>query len=206
MIRNIIFDMGGVMIRWNPEDMLTLYGLNEDERALLKTELFWSVEWIQLDRGVLEKEQAISQVCARLPENLHEYVRSIVTGWHRQYLCPMPGMGELVKELKENGYRIYLLSNASLTLREYFGRIPGSEYFDALMVSAEERVLKPQHEIYERLFEKFELNPAECWFIDDAPANAEGSILSGMGATIFRGDVARLRRELRGAGIRCNEK
>lgn len=206
MVHNIVFDMGGVLIQWNPEDMLTQYDLNEAELTLLSTELFRSVEWIQMDRGVLEKEQAIGQVCARLPENLHDPVRTIVTGWHRRYLRPMPGMADLVRELKENGYGIYLLSNASMTLREYFGRIPGSEYFDALMVSAEEKVLKPQHEIYERLFDKFDLNPAECWFIDDAPANAEGAILCGMGATIFRGDVTRLRRELRAAGICCKEE
>ena len=123
----------------------------------------------------------------------------------RRYLSPMPGMAELVRELKENGYHIYLLSNASAALREYFPRIPGSECFERLLVSAEEKLLKPSHEIFERLYEKFELNPAESWVIDDSPANVEGAIQTGMGGCIFYGDVSRLRRELLQAGTRCQE-
>ena len=140
-----------------------------------------------------------------MPEHLWEAVKSIVYGWYQQYLIPMPGMAELVRELKSNGYRIYLLSNASQALRSYFPRIPGSECFEKLLVSAEEKLLKPSHEIFERLYEKFELTPGECWFIDDSPANVEGAILTGMRGTVFYGDVARLRRELHRAGIRCAE-
>lgn len=206
MIRNIIFDMGGVLIRWNPEEMLQQFGLPETDRALLRQELFLGVEWIQMDRGILDKEQAIKQVCGRLPDNLHELVKQIVEGWFDSYLIPMPGMAELVRELKCNGYRIFLLSNASHTLRSYFSRIPGAECFESLMVSAEEQYLKPQHEIYECLYRKFALNPAECWFIDDSPANVEGAILTGMQASVFLGDVTRLRRQLHQAGIRCAER
>ena len=205
MITNIVFDMGGVLIRWNPGDMLRQYDLSPEEMAILDRELFRGVEWIQMDRGVLSGEAAVQAVCFRIPEKLRQPVENLVYGWHRRYLSPMPGMAELVRELKENGYHIYLLSNASAALREYFPRIPGSECFEQLLVSAEEKLLKPSHEIYERLYEKFQLNPAESWFIDDSPANVEGAIHTGMGGCIFYGDVSRLRRELIRAGIRCRE-
>lgn len=204
MIRNVIFDMGQVLIQWNPEDMLREYELTDEEMQMLNTELFKSVEWIQQDRGILSEEQVVESVCKRLPDNLHGPVKTLVFGWHQRHLKPMPGMGELVRELKGEGYRIYLLSNANLAVRDYFHRIPGSDCFEQLMVSAEEKLLKPSHEIYERLFEKFGLIPEECWFVDDSPANVEGGILCGMGGTIFRGDTARLRRELKAAGIRCS--
>lgn len=202
MIHNIVFDMGQVLIRWQPDSMITQYGLNDEEMQLLKRELFQGVEWIQQDRGIVTEEQVASRVCARLPEKLHAPVETLVYGWHKRHLVPMPGMAELVRELKGEGYRIYLLSNASLALREYFPRIPGSECFEGLMVSAEEKLLKPQHEIYERLYERFGLNPAECFFIDDSPANIEGAMLTGMDGAIFRGDVAALRRQMQKAGIR----
>lgn len=202
MIHNIVFDMGQVLIRWQPDSMITQYGLNDEEMQLLKRELFQSVEWIQQDRGIVTEEQVASRVCARLPEKLHAPVETLVYGWHKRHLVPMPGMAELVRELKGEGYHIYLLSNASLALREYFPRIPGSECFEGLMVSAEEKLLKPQHEIYERLYERFGLNPAECFFIDDSPANIEGAMLTGMDGAIFRGDVAALRRQMQKAGIR----
>lgn len=205
MIRNIIFDMGQVLIRWDPEKMLEEYALAPEDMQLLNTELFKGVEWIQQDRGILGEQEVAGRVCARLPERLHDPVRTLVYGWHRRHLTPMPDMAELVRELKAAGYGIYLLSNASTALREYFPRIPGSECFEKLMVSAEEKLLKPQHEIYERLYASFGLNPAECWFIDDSPANVEGAILTGMNGTIFRGDVARLRRELKQAGICCKD-
>ena len=103
--------------------------------------------------------------------------------------------------LKEKGYGIYLLSNAGVSLREYFPGIPGAEYFDGLLVSAEEKLLKPQHEIYHRLYGRFGLDPARCFFIDDSPANIEAALCTGMEGTVFRGDPARLRRELEQAGI-----
>ena len=205
MIKNIVFDMGGVLIRWKPAEILSQYGLSPEEAEILNRELFRSVAWMQQDRGILTGEEVAETVGARVPEPLRETVRSIACGWYHRYLIPIPGMAELARELKDNGYHIYLLSNASQALRSYFPGIPGSECFERLMVSAEEKLLKPSHEIYERLFDKFGLNGAECWFIDDSPATVEGAILTGMGGTVFHGDVARLRRELRRAGIRCRE-
>ena len=201
MIRNIVFDMGQVLIRWRPEEILEHFDLTGEEKTMLLQELFWSPEWIQQDRGILTEGEMIERVSARLPESLHAAVEEVIKAWHVWHLTPMPGMAELVRRLKAQGYGIYLLSNASTALRGYFSRIPGSECFDGLMVSAEEKLLKPQHEIYERLYERFGLVPEQCVFIDDSPANIEGAMLTGMQGIVFRGDTERLRRELRALGI-----
>lgn len=201
MIRNIVFDMGQVLIRWRPEEILEHFDLTGQEKTMLLQELFWSPEWTQQDRGILTEGEMIERVSARLPESLHAAVEEVIKAWHVWHLTPMPGMAELVRRLKAQGYGIYLLSNASTALRGYFPRIPGSECFDGLMVSAEEKLLKPQHEIYERLYERFDLVPEQCVFIDDSPANIEGAMLTGMQGIVFRGDTERLRRELRALGI-----
>lgn len=201
MIRNIVFDMGQVLIRWRPEEMLERFDLSQEEKTMLLQELFWSPEWIAQDRGIITEADMIARVSARLPETLHGTVEEVIKAWYVWHLTPMPGMAELVRKLKEKGYGIYLLSNASTALRGYFPRIPGSEYFDGLMVSAEEKLLKPQHEIYERLYERFGLVPEQCVFIDDSPANIEGAMLTGMQGIVFRGDTERLRRELLALGI-----
>lgn len=201
MIRNIVFDMGQVLIRWRPEEILDHFDLTGEEKTMLLQELFWSPEWTQQDRGILTEGEMIERVSARLPESLHAAVEEVIKAWHVWHLTPMPGMAELVRRLKAQGYGIYLLSNASTALRGYFPRIPGSECFDGLMVSAEEKLLKPQHEIYERLYERFDLVPEQCVFIDDSPANIEGAMLTGMQGIVFRGDTERLRRELWALGI-----
>lgn len=201
MIRNIVFDMGQVLIRWRPEEMLERFDLSQEEKTMLLQELFWSPEWIAQDRGIITEADMIARVSARLPETLHGTVEEVIKAWYVWHLTPMPGMAELVRKLKEKGYGIYLLSNASTALRGYFPRIPGSEYFDGLMVSAEEKLLKPQHEIYERLYERFGLVPEQCVFIDDSPANIEGAMLTGMQGIVFRGDTERLLRELLALGI-----
>lgn len=205
MIKNIVFDMGQVLLQWRPQEMIASYNLTCEEETLVLRELFQNVEWVQLDRGVVTEAEVVQRVCARLPEQLHGPVETLTFGWHKRHLIPMPGMAELVRELKEEGYGIYLLSNANLALRSYFPRIPGSECFDGLLVSAEEKLLKPQPEIYYHLYERFNLNPAECFFIDDNPANVEGAILTGMNGFVFRGEMAPLRRALRAVGVNCKE-
>ena len=201
MIRNIVFDMGQVLIHWTPHLLLTPFHLTPEEEDMVLRELFQSVEWVRLDRGSMTHGEVIEAVCSRLPESLHPCVREVVTRWDAWTLVPMEGMAALLGELKELGMHIYLLSNANRKLREYFPRIPGSECFDGLMVSAEERLLKPQHEIFEALLSRFDLKAEECFFVDDAPANVEGAMEAGLSGTVFYGDVARLRRELRKAGI-----
>lgn len=203
MIQNLVFDMGQVLIRWQPRQFTAKYGFAEADEALLVQELFQSVEWVRLDRGTISEAEAAARVCGRLPQRLHGAVEEIVFSWWRRPLVPVEGMAELLRELKENGYGIYLLSNASLALRRYFPRIPGAECFDGLVVSAEERLLKPQHEIYEVLLRRYSLSPESCFFVDDLPANVEGAQNVGMQGAVFRGDVNRLRRELAAAGVRC---
>lgn len=201
MIKNVIFDMGQVLIHWTPELYLSYYDLTEEQRELLRTELFCSVEWVQLDRGSISEEDAADAVCARLPRKLHGIAEELITGWWRLPMQPVDGMAELIAQLKSKGCGIYLLSNAGLPLRRYFRWIPGSEYFDGLMVSSEEKLIKPHCDIYRTLFERFDLKPEECFFIDDNPLNVEAAACCGMAGTVFRGDVNRLKRELLDAGL-----
>ena len=75
-----------------------------------------------------------------------------------------------------------------------------------MMVSAEEGLMKPSQEIYQRLFRKFDLDPSQCWFTDDNAPNVEAAIRAGMQAAQFNGDVGLLRRKMRAAGICCKEE
>ena len=89
-------------------------------------------------------------------------------------------MADKEKKLKENGYKIYLLSNASSDFHERRSGIPALSYFDGVVVSADYKLLKPEKEIYEVLYEKFLLKPEECFFIDDVQKNIDGAKATGM--------------------------
>ena len=201
MIRNLIFDMGGVLIHWGPAAIVARLGLNEQDNALVFREVFCCAEWPCMDHGRMTREEAFRRISKRLPETLHEAARRCVFDWWKEPLDPIVGMKDLIRELKELGYGLYVLSNATEHLHEYFPRIPGSEYFDGMLVSADEKVLKPSHEFYEKLCSTFGLKSCECFFIDDSSLNVDGAWAVGMQGTVFFDDMARLRAELREAGI-----
>lgn len=201
MIRNIVFDMGYVLIQWRPDVLTARLNLPESDALLLQKVVFHSVEWVQLDRGSISPEQALAVMCRSLPERLHAPAGELVRHWWKGPLLPIPDMEPLIAELSGLGYRIYLLSNASSDLHEYFHRIPGSQYFSGMIVSADWKLLKPQHEIYETLFREYSLKPEECFFIDDLTINIEGARCVGMDGAVFDGDISHLRQSLNAAGI-----
>ena len=200
MIRNILFDMGNVLIHFDRRIFLDRLDISEADKQLLLREVFLSVEWVQMDRGTLREETAEPLMCQRLPEYLHGAVHSLVSLWDEPIL-PIAGMAELVEELKHNGYGIYLLSNASLRQHAYWHKIPGWQFFDGTVISADEKVMKPHPDYYRIALARFGLKPEECFFIDDAPANIEGALYCGIPGTVFHQDAALLRDQLRTAGV-----
>ena len=201
MIRNVVFDMGGVLIRWEPEEFMNCLEVAPEDRALLWAEVFRSVEWVMRDRGTMEEEAAVASICRRLPARLHETASALVRDWWKFCLKPMEGMAQLLEELKGLGLGLYVLSNATDKVRGYFDRIPGAGRFDGKIFSAEWKELKPEREIYQTLLTQYGLKAEECFFVDDMPANIEGAAFAGIRGAIFRGDTARLRRELAAAGV-----
>ena len=201
MIKNIVFDMGNVIIRFDPELFMVRLGLAEEDRKLLKRELFVSLEWSRMDRGSLTDEEAAEIVCRRVPERLHDAVRRLVGMWDRPIL-PVEGMYELVEELRGMGYGIYLLSNASFRQHDYWPRVPASKFFDGTLISADVKLVKPQPEIYRLLCDKFSLLPEECVFIDDSTSNAEGAYFCGINALVFHGDAHEMRLKLNKLGVK----
>ena len=163
-------------------------------------EIFAAVEWPMQDLGLITEEETLEHVRARIPERLHAAAEKLVLHWE-DLSRPIPGMADAIRRLKENGYGIWLLSNASKRHGQYWGKIPGSEYFDGLVISAFEGVLKPDLTIYRTILSRFGLKAEECVFTDDMPANAAGALAAGMDAFVFRGTEDFLR-ELRARDVR----
>lgn len=200
MIRNLLFDMGSVLVDFDPRRFVREASLSEADALLIREELFGSIEWAQLDRGLLTDAQLLERMKPRFPQRLWPSLERMISHWDEPPLG-VEGMYELVEELSRAGFGLYLLSNAALRHDEYWPRYPVSRFFgDRLLISAHEKITKPDPRFYRLALERFGLDPAECLFIDDLPINAEAAVCCGMDALVFRG-AARLRRELTEKGL-----
>ncbi len=200
MIRNIVFDMGGVLIHFIPGHFIDRLHVSEEDRTLLFRQVFRSVEWANMDWGIMTDEEAAESICGRVPRRLRDAVHELVLRWDR-LMEPMEGMEELIEELKAGGYGIYLLSNASCRHPSYWPSISASRFFDGVLVSYSVKTVKPQPEIYRMLCGKFALKAEECFFVDDLPANIAGACRCGMSGMVFHEDIRELRQALRAAGV-----
>lgn len=199
MIRQVIFDVGGVLLDFDPAAMVAAATREPADAALLRREIFSHADWNRLDRGEGE-ESVLSSMKTRLPERLHPQAESIMANWHKS-LRPKEDTGKLVRELHELGYPLYILSNAPWRFLTFRDLVPGYELMTGVVLSCEEGLLKPDPALFRRMLERFGFRPEECFFIDDSPLNIEAAQWCGMGAFQFRQDLSELRAALQAAGV-----
>ena len=185
MIKNIIFDMGRVLVEFCPEDFLTREGITDkDERELLLREIFHHEDWTNMDAGIMDEQEMYDKAVKRIPEHLYQTAHNLIFDWNDPIIL-VKGMAEFVRDCKQRGYGIYLLSNASVAQPVYWLRIPGHQYFDGTVVSALEKVMKPDIRIYQILLDRFSLKPDECLFIDDVERIIKGAEKAGIKGYLF---------------------
>lgn len=199
MIKQIIFDVGGVLLDFDPPTMVAAATRDPEAAALLLREMFSHADWNRLDRGEGE-ERVLESMKSRLPHTLHPLAEDIMAHWHES-LRAREEMGPLVCELHSLGYPLYILSNAPFRFYQFRDLVPGYGLMTGVLLSCEEGLLKPDPAIFRRLLDRFGLEGEECFFIDDSPLNVECAQWQGLTAFQFRRDLGELRAALRAAGI-----
>lgn len=194
--KNIVFDMGRVLIEYDPDAVTRQY--TDDPHIIREVHnvLFCSGEWYMLDAGLVTEDYALAKVLPRFETDKERAItEQCFANWHRYNMWAKAGMAEVIAALKARGHGLYVLSNASLRLPKCYREvIPNWELFDGIFFSAEERCMKPQEEIYRRFFARYQLNPEDCYFIDDLEPNIAGAKACGMDGYVFAdGDVERLK-------------
>ena len=196
MLRNLILDMGNVMLRFSPDLFIRRLGIVDPEiHNRLRREVFQSLEWSLMDWGRIDERAAAEAICPRLPLELRSHAEDLIFRWD-QPICPIEGMADLVQDCKDAGMSVYLLSNASVRLPEYWSRVPGRKMFDGVVYSAALGCVKPMPEIYRHVLDTYHLRAEECLFVDDLPMNVAGAVCVGMHGFIFRDNAAELRKEI----------
>lgn len=181
MVKNIVFDIGRVLIGWEPYSG-TFF--DKETYKIVTAAMFDSNLWMEFDRGVLEEEEIIRLMAAKAPgyeEQIRYFVNNIgLVCSKKDYAAP------LIKSLKAKGYKVYYLSNYN---KPVMRNAPDILYFlpemDGGIFSCDVKLVKPDHRIYELLCEKYNLIPSECIFIDDRKDNVDGAIECGWQAILF---------------------
>jgi len=197
MIKNIVFDLGNVILKDSPEIVLNSLELGKNELENITNEFFYNREGLDLDLGKCNVKQHFErckfnfEIKTELAEKLMCYYK---------YRPFNDEVVELIKRLKKENYRVYILSNNNIDVKEYLMELPFFKNLDGAVISCDYGKVKPDSEIYNILFEKYSLIPEECFFVDDSERNVKAGENLGMKGFVFNykeNGVANLIKELK---------
>jgi putative hydrolase of the HAD superfamily len=179
--RNVIFDFGGVLVRWKPQEIIDRFYGDVALRVRLRDEVFQHPDWLEMDRGTLEDADAVERFAARMARPAAE-MRDLLQRV-KESLVPMRASLDLVEGLAGRGIPVYGLSNMSAsTFAHLEDRHPIWKVFRGIVISGHIKLVKPDRRIFEHISNKYRLIPRDTAFIDDLAPNVEAASRHG-----FRG-------------------
>jgi len=196
----IIFDLGGVLIDWNPSYVFDQM-FDDGEKKKHFFENICTPDWNEKQDAGRSLKEATEELVQKHPE-WKEYIEAYYGRWKEMLGGPIHDTVEIFKQLKKTGkYKIYALTNWSaetfpvaLELYEFL------HWFDGRVVSGEEKMRKPFPEFYQLILDRFQLTPQETLFIDDNLRNAEAAKNLGIKTIRFQSPL-QLKNELIELGI-----
>lgn len=181
MIKNLIFDVGNVLLSYRWVEMMVDFGMTKEESIEFGTAVFENKLWKEFDLGNIEDERLCEQFSGQYPQYA-EAIRYFVT--HPEVMpIARPRVWEKVSELKQKGYKIYILSNYPKRLAEdHYKLFPFISEMDGVVVSSTLHFSKPDPKIYRYLLDTYGLWACECVFFDDRVENTDAAVVMGMKA------------------------
>ena len=166
MVKNIIFDLGNVIINYNQEKIIKRYTLEKDEHDYIIKEIFKSPEWQLMDLGEISNPGAADNINKRNGYKYKELTDNFLDNWYKEQNIN-EDIVNIAKKLHEKGYKIYVLSNMASPTFDFFKVHEFFSICDGIIVSAHEHIKKPDRKIFETLLSRYDLKAEECVFIDD---------------------------------------
>lgn len=200
MIQTIIYDLGGVLIDWNPMYVYKDYFASEQDKKYFFENICTS-DWNEEQDAGRSIKEANEILIAQYPE-WEQAIRDYYGRWKEMIRGPIQDSVDLLEEIKQTGcYRLYALTNWSAetfpVARERFAFL---SWFDGILVSGEEKTRKPFEDFYLKLFEKFNIKKEGSVFIDDNLRNIEAARKMGIQSIHFSTSQS-LRKELMDLGV-----
>lgn len=188
MIKNIIFDLGNVLISFRPSEYFDKKGYPEVIKKTILTDIFGSKEWLLLDDGQISTREAIASIASRSTMSQTEI--SHIFNLRTDLMFPIDSNVRVLPALKKQGYKLYFLSNFPLDI---FDEVKSGyfffRYFDGGLISAEVKISKPDPGIYKLLLENYSLRAEESVYIDDIEANVRAAEKLGMKGIFTAGSL-----------------
>lgn len=196
MYKNIIFDIGGVMVDFDPKEYLVDRICNAETEELVSALTFESEEWKLLDAGLITRFEANQRMLAHAKEHGCAFeVQGVLDDW-MHILRPRRKMQELVQKLKTHGYCVYFLSNIPEDVKELLMERDLNGLFDGGVASCDVHINKPDPRIYQALLDKYGLKANESIFIDDRRDNVQAAFALGFAGIQMKDSVGTLVRSL----------
>ena len=183
-IKNIVFDVGKVLVYFEPEWIMDNLGYDEEVKAVLRKAMFEDPLWNEVDRGVLSTNELVEAFTKNAPDYEKEIREAYLHVGDSIEL--LPHAVEWTSSLKERGYHLYIISNyGEYTLEQTKSKMDFLEYMDGAIFSYQYQIIKPDKRIYEQLLKNYDLKAEECVFIDDKAENVEGAKAAGYQGIVF---------------------
>ena len=182
MIKNIIFDIGNVILNFDYEKVINQFTNINNEQEFIMNNIINSPEWLGyglIDTGFITKEDAIKIVQDRTNHINDALIENFWNNYNK-YASINSDVLNLISDLKKEGYKIYLLSNINPYTYEFIKKSNLFDIVDGYVLSYQEHQIKPYTSIYNTLIDRYELIPNECLFIDDNEKNIVTANTLGM--------------------------
>ena len=187
MIRNIIFDVGKVLVSYEPDAYMQRLGISKEKQKKINEAMFQNKLWDTSDQGLGTPDEFLQKFIAGAPELADEITKIHKTVGNTVELFPYAM--EWILDLKARGYHVYILSNYSENMLDQTkDKLKFLPLMDGVVFSYKIKKIKPDPEIYEYLCDEYWLEPEESVFIDDRPVNIKGA------ETLFSGPMSRQKR------------
>lgn len=185
MVKNVIFDLGGVVVEWNPDRILEGYYADPEVRAHVKKLMFQHPDWLELDRGTMHETQMLKRATERTGRDAGE-LNGLFQAV-RESLHTKPDTVALLEKLHARGVPLYCLSNISTDIFEYLReRHSFWGVFRGIVISGALKMIKPEPEIFYHLLALYELKAEDTAFVDDNAPNIEAAGALGIHTVWFK--------------------
>lgn len=188
MIKNVIFDLGNVLIDFKPIKYIKSLGYDDEKALEIFNKTIKDSIWADMDRGIYrDKESYVKAFKTKYPEIQDDIDKFLGGPWVENVIFPLKDNLKMIDLVKEKGLNYYILSNYPKDAFEYtYDMCPFIQNGDGMVISYDVLMIKPDKNIYLKLLDKYGLKANECLFIDDLDINVEGAKSVGINAFVFK--------------------